>query len=176
MIQMRLAVASLAGLLLFLTACGGGGGDTEGKTIEGAGVSVEISTAWVSESTSTSLLVAPDQAALETESGSQFRAEISDASAGDLEAAASAMFSPEATERADSLSVVEEPGEVRVGGKDGVAITLEETVSGTAITTRYVFVNVDGARTYLFTLQAPSTEWESHESSLAAVLESVRFG
>ena len=40
MIQMRLAVASLGGLLLFLTACGGGGGDTDRETIEGAGVSV----------------------------------------------------------------------------------------------------------------------------------------
>src|SRR3990172_12394245 len=103
MIQMRLAVASLGGLLLFLVACGGSGGDSDSDltTIEGAGVSVDISPGWVSDSTATSLLIAPDQAALETESGSQFRAEISDASAGDLEAAASAMFSPEATERAD---------------------------------------------------------------------------
>src|SRR3990172_3318896 len=123
MIQMRLAVASLGGLLLFLAACGGGEGDKERKAIEGAGVSVEISTAWVSESTSTSLLVAPDQAALETESGIHFRVELSDASAGDLEAAASALFSPQAGERAASLSVVEEPSGVRVGGKDGAAIT-----------------------------------------------------
>jgi hypothetical protein len=174
---MRLVVASLGCLLLFLAACGGGGrDDTELKTIDGAGVSVEISTAWVSESTATSLLVAPDQAALEAEPGIHFRAELSDASAADLDAAVSALSSPEAQERGESLSVVEEPSEVRVGGKDGVAITLQETVSGTAVTTRYVFVNVDGARTYLFTLQAPSTEWESHESGLVAALESVRFG
>ena len=176
MALVRLSAGLVAFLVLFLAACGGGGGDTERKTIAGPGVSVEISSAWVSESTSTSLLVAPDQAALEAEPGIQFRAELSDASTADLEAAVSELSRPDARERAASLSVVEEPSEVRVGGKDGAAITLEETVGGTALTTRYVFVNVDGASTYLFTLQAPSTEWESRESSLAAVLESVRFG
>ena len=70
------------------------------------------------------------------------------------------------------LDLYEEPQAVTVDSRDGAAITLTDARGQI---TRYVVVNVDAERAYLFRLSAPSDQWQQHRPTLEAILTSVRF-
>jgi hypothetical protein len=66
---------------------------------------------------------------------------------------------------------VDEPQSVMVGSEHGASITFSWSLT----TVRYVVVNVDSKRAYIFELSAPTSQWERYKDDFEDILSSVRF-
>ena len=175
------ALAAALATVLLLAGCGGSGAlptpepgrPSIGAEASGLGVTLRLPDGWVSASAVGTVVVAEREGDLtRTEpEGPRLVVTRGIESAPTADTIRIPLITGE-DEGAGMATVVEEPREVTVGGREGVSIGVEERVGSTVLVRRYVFVGV-GGEALRFLFEAPAGRWPGALPVLETILGSA---
>lgn len=151
-----------------------------GSTATAAGVTVSRPAGWAAlEQGDKGLILAarPEDLTAEAPQGPRLRLELVSGALPEIDALLKSAIPAGTTASAvaASITLAEDPKEVRIGTASGVSIGLREERGGRALMTRYVIVNLGGGRVYQFLLEAPADQWNQHVSGSEGILQSAGF-